>query len=401
MKKILALLLGLMILLGLGKPAAAQSGVEVTNVRVEYTFGTEINFIARLHSPSPIQSATISFRPANGLAQTQPVTPNPDGSVAYRYDTQANTLAPFTWIVFWFDGALTDGTTFTSSTYNFRYSDNRFEWRSLEEGVLHVHWYEGDAAFGASVLDAARRGLQSAGNLMQVDLSGTTDIYVYPTPVELQGALVLGGQSWVEGHASPELGVVMISIEPGPEQSLALERQVPHELTHMLLYQRVGASYSRLPTWLREGMATMTELYPNPDYGAALAQATATGSLLPLSDLCASFPADSGPAFLAYAEAESFTTYILDNFGTSGLSALIAAYADGLNCEQGALQALGSPLSQLEIRWRESVLGENRGGTIFSSLLPYLLVVALVLLAAGWGVISRILERSHDDEQTG
>jgi hypothetical protein len=397
LRYVFILLLGLMILLGSVNPARAQSGVEVTEVRVEYSFGTEVNFSARITSPIPIQSATISFRPAEGMAQTQPLTLNADGTMAYNFKTLDNTLPPFGWIVFWFDVTLADGTKFTGATYNFRYSDNRFEWRDLEDGLLRVHWYDGDAAFGAAALDAARRGLQSASKMIQISLSEPLDVYVYATPAELQSALVLGGQGWIEGHASPELGVAMMSISPGAEQGLELERVIPHELMHVLLYRSVGANYNRLPTWLREGMATLAEVYPNPDFDAALAQATETGTLLPLADLCASFPSDSGPAFLAYAESRSFTQFILDNYGTPGLSALMASYADGLDCEQGAYQALGLPLSDLEIRWRESVLGENRSGTVFSSLLPYLIVVALIFLAAAWGVVSRIFGRSSDD----
>ncbi len=392
------ILIGTMILFGSARPAAGQGGVEVTEARVEYLFGTEINFHAtlRVTSPIPIQSATVSFRPTDGIAQTRPLTLNPDGTAAYRYDARLNALPPFSFIVFWFDVTLTDGKTFTSSTYNFRYADNRFEWRELADGAARVHWYNGDAAFGASALDAARRGLGSAQNLVPFDPPGPIDVYVYANSADLQGALVLGGQGWVAGHASPELGVAMVSVAPGPEQGITLERQVPHELTHVLMYQRVGANYNRLPAWLKEGTATMAELYPNPDFAAALAQATQANSLLPLSDLCASFPPDSGGAFLAYAESESFTRYIVDNYGTTGLLALTSAYADGLDCEQGALQALGLPLSELEIRWRESALGENRGGVIASNLIPYLVLLVLLLIVPVWGSLGRVLGRRRN-----
>ena len=207
------------------------------------------------------------------------------------------------------------------------------------------------------------------------------------------GALVLGGQSWVSGHASPELGVVMISIPPGPEQGIEFERQVPHELTHVLLYQSLGPNYNRLPIWLTEGLATTAEIYPNPDLEAALAAAVKTNSLLPLADLCAAFPPDTGRAFLAYAQSQSFVRFLLDNYGATGFSALISAYADGMDCEQGARRALEQPLSQLEARWRESALGENRSGVIAANLFPYLLVLGVVLFVPVWGALGRVLAR--------
>ncbi|MDO9303634.1 MAG: peptidase MA family metallohydrolase, partial [Anaerolineales bacterium] len=214
---------------------------------------------------------------------------------------------------------------------------------------------------------------------------------------DLQGALVLGGQSWVSGHASPELGVVMISISPQSEQkNIELERQSPHELTHVLLYQSLGLNYNNLPVWLTEGMASTAELYPNPDLDATLAAAVESNSLLPLADLCAAFPPDTGRAFLAYAQSKSFVRYLLDNYGVTGFSALISAYADGMNCEEGARRALEQPLSQLEVRWRESALGENRIGVVTFNLFPYLLVLGLVLFVPVWGAIGRLIgQRKH------
>jgi hypothetical protein len=316
---------------------------------------------------------------------------NADGTAGYRYDARLNLLPPFARIVYWFDVTLSDGTRFTSQQFEFIYSDNRFAWQTLEDGALRVHWYEGEAAFGASVLDAARRGIDSAQALLPMESAETIDVYVYASGTELQSALELGGQSWVAGHASPELGVAMISIPPGPEQSNALERLVPHELTHVLLYQGLGPNYNRLPIWLTEGMASNAELIPNPDLDATLAAAVDSNSLLPLSELCAAFPPDTGRAFLAYAQSKSFVRFLLDNFGTTGLSALTSAYADGMDCEEGARRALEQPLSQLEVRWRESTLGENRSGVVALNLFPYILVLGLVLFVPVWGAINRLI----------
>lgn len=394
--RVVSILFGLAILFGSARPVSGQGGGEVVEARAEHRFGEEIRFFARIQSPIPIQNASVTFRTADGIAQTQPLTVNVDGTADYRYDARLNLLPPFARIVYWFDVTLSDGTRFTSGQFDFIYTDNRFAWQSLEDGGLRVHWYEGDAVFGAAVLDAARRGAEAARALVPMEFTGTVDVYVYANTTDLQSALDLGGQVWVEGHASPELGVVMLSVTPGPEQSNTLERQTPHELTHVLMYQSLGAGYSRLPVWLTEGMAKNAELIPNPDLDAVLAAAVDSNSLLPLSELCAAFPPDTGRAFLAYAESKSFVRFLLDNYGTTGLSALISAYADGLDCEEGARRALEQPLSQLEVRWRESTLGENRSGVVAVNLFPYLLVLGLVLFVPVWGAINRLIERRRN-----
>jgi hypothetical protein len=222
------------------------------------------------------------------------------------------------------------------------------------------------------------------------------DVYVYSRAADLHSTLMLGGKEWVAGHADPALDVVMVLVSPGETQATELPRQVPHELARVLLYRSVGAGYYRLPIWLSEGIASLAELSPNPEYATLLTLASQSNSLLPLSDLCASFPADSGHAFLAYAESESFVLNLRDTYGNTGLVALTKAYADGLDCELGATRAVGVPLSRLDARWRESLLGENAAGVAAGNLLPYLLLLGLTLIVPVWGAVGILLERRRN-----
>jgi hypothetical protein len=198
------------------------------------------------------------------------------------------------------------------------------------------------------------------------------------------------------GQASPDLGVALVSISPEAEQGIEMERQIPHELAHVLLYQRAGQAYERLPVWLREGIASMVEIYPNPDYRLALEAAGQNGTLMEMTSLCTPFPADAGRAFLAYAEADSFTRYLYNTYGSSGLFNLILAYADGLDCEQGARRALGVTLTQLDHRWRQSALGGNAGGVAVQNILPYLILLGIILIVPIW-LISVHLKRKTND----
>ncbi|MCU0486190.1 MAG: hypothetical protein MUC85_08790, partial [Anaerolineales bacterium] len=66
------------------------------------------------------------------------------------------------------------------------YEDNRFEWRTLSSGSVFVHWYEGDTAFGQSVLNAAEAGLDRASSLVVLPTLQPVNIYVYASGVEMQ-----------------------------------------------------------------------------------------------------------------------------------------------------------------------------------------------------------------------
>jgi len=211
--------------------------------------------------------------------------------------------------------------------------------------------------------------------------------------MSLKSSLTLGGRQWEAGHADPSLGIGMLAVAPSDSQSINLQQLVPHELTHIMLYRFLGDGFNRLPTWLEEGIASMEELYPNPDYASALDAASKNNSLLSFKDLCVSFPADSGRAYLAFAESQSFVRFLRDTYGNTGIVALTQAYADGLDCDLGATRAVGVPLNQLEMRWRETVLGQNVAGIAVQNLLPYLIILGLTLIVPIWGAIGIIVAR--------
>ena len=378
-----------------------QGGIEVKDAQVVIVFGEQITFQARLNAPVPIKQASILFREVNEeVTRVETLEVGEDGTVSFRYDASQNVLPPFSTIVFWYQVTLADDKTYTSVPIRFRYDDNRFPWREAVSGPVTVHWYDGDDAFGQGALDAAGAGLLAMNDIIPLSLDAPLDIYIYSNIGDLQGALELGGETWVGGHANPELGVVMVSIAPGAGQSIEMETEIPHELAHVMLYRLLGDGYDRLPVWLSEGIASMVELYPNPDYAQALTIASENDSLLPFADLCDSFPPDSGRAFLAYAQSQSFTTYLHNTYGTTGLMSLANAYVDGLSCELGAARALSTPLSQLETRWRESVLGQNVTGAAMRNLSPGVRRRIVGLLVPRWGAIDIFRERRRRERES-
>lgn len=383
-------------LLGLPQQAWAQSGLEVTDVGVFDDFGQHVTFQARIKSPNPILNVALVFRDNfDEIVRRFPVAVGEDGVVTYRFDATQNVLRPFVTISFWFEVTLQNGQTLRSDNYRVQYVDDRFTWQQQVDGNLRVHWYEGDAAFGDALLNVSRRSLNAVNALIPAPQESSLDVYVYASTADLQSALFLGGENWQGGHANPKLGVVMLAVTPGPGQSIEMETLIPHELAHVMLYRSVGEGYDSLPTWLSEGMASLAELYPNPDYDQALTIASQNDSLLPIADLCDSFPLDASRTFLAYAESQSFVRFLRDSYGTPALFSLTSAYADGLSCDQGVVRALGTSLVSLDTRWRETVLGQNVMGVFLRNMMPYLGLFVFMLLIPLIGFFQR---RPTDDE---
>ena len=381
--------------------AKAQGGIVVEEPMVAVSFGQSITFQAKIKSSIPIQQVSLLFRGINEEnTRGETLAVGTDGFVSFTYDASLNIIPPFSWVVFWFQATLSDNQTYTSDPIRFQYKDDRFPWRDVSRENVNVHWYAGDDAFGSAALDAAVSGMAAMSEVVPVSLNEPIDIYIYSNPTDLQNTLLLGGDNWAGGHASPEFGVVMVAIAPGAGQVIEMQTKIPHELAHVMLFRSLGEKYALQPLWMLEGIASMVELYPNPDYARALEIASSSDTLLTFESLCASFPPDAGNAFLAYAQSQSFVSYIRDSFGSAGLTRLANSYSEGFSCELGATSALGTPLSQLDTRWRENVLGQNTSGIAARNLLPFLLLLVLVLMVPLWGAIDMLRQRRKNGNKS-
>lgn len=375
--------------------ANGQVGIVVENPRAEVVFGETITFTAKITAPLPIKQVSLLFRGANEEAtRVETLQLATDGTTSFTYDASLNVLPPFDMIVFWYQATLDDGNTYTSSPNEVQYADNRFPWRENSRANVKIHWYAGDDAFGAAALDAAAAGMLEINNIYPVALDQPVHVYIYSNVEDLRTTLQFDGPEWAGGHANPQLGIVFVAIAPSDTQKIEMETLIPHELAHVMMYRAIGAeAYNKQPIWLLEGFATNMELYPNLGYEEALKAAAAQEILIPFMDLSGSFPADSGSAYQAYAQSESFLNYIRGAYGEGSIAKLTSAYAEGLSPSAGATKALGIPLPQLDASWRETVLGQNVTAVAVRNLSPYLVLMALVLLVPFWGAVDLFIQR--------
>lgn len=376
------------ILLALNAPRvsmayAANGALPVEDFQVEYTFGERLAVRGSLVPQPGLQSISLVIQPRGEVAfEPISVIPDESGEMLVEYDLSENRLRPFTTIDFRFLGMLESGEILNSETFSLVYDDNRFDWRTLDNGIFQVHWFKGDLSFAQQVLNTAQSGLERALNYLPTPQINERqiNIYVYSSANEVQLTIKTAGLDWVAGHADPDLNVILVSLPPGPEQRLEMERQIPHELMHLLIFQNAGSGYDETPTWLSEGMASITELYPNPDYTLLLEDAHQNGSLIPMKDLCRGFSRNASDAILAYAQATAFTRYLYNQYGNVGLQSLVDSYATGVECERGAQLAIGSPLSELERDWLTATFSTNNPQAGFEELLPWLLLLGIILL---------------------
>ena len=381
-------------------PDSYASAQEVIDASVDYMYGEQLVFTGLLSSDTPAKEVLISFRTRN---QTDTVVDQvevlPSGELLYVYSVGSNQLRAFTTIDYWFNITLDDGIEFSSPVFNFEYTDNRYQWKHLMDAPFEVYWFEGDLSFAQSILDVAREGLIRAQGILPLQTPSKISIYVYENADQIPQ---MPGKDWIAGHAYPDLGLMVVSIPDGPERRLEMERQVPHELMHVLLYHTTSQGYQNLPTWLNEGLATMAQLYPTPEYQVLLENAIKNNSLIPIVSLCQGFPSHASSAYLAYAESTYFTRYVYRQFGSSGLAGLVTNYANGLDCERGVEVALGTTLVRLEDQWLRESLGAPIA-PVFDARdqsFPWFFLLVVVLAMPLLPVAARLLFNQRKQAQT-
>jgi hypothetical protein len=359
-----------------------------SDAEVEYIFDKQITFQTEIKSESPIETAIVFFQAHNdthtgvGLASVNKIEDNLY-RLSYTHSLEDYRLQPFTQVDYHWEITTADGNKQKLGGKSFEYIDNRYPWNSLEEKPFKVHWYDdaGDIHFAISVIDAAQDGYNKAVNLLPVTIpNNNLEIYVYPDSESMQSVLQPSSENWVAGHADADMGVIVVTLPPGPDQKLLIQQRIPHELMHILLYQLTDPGYNNLPTWLNEGLSSQVELYPNSDYPILLEDAVKRGALIPMASLCHTFPRDASSALLSYAQAASFTKYLYNTYGTTGLVDLVKAYANGLDCERGAEQALGKSLTQLERSWHNDILAVDTVQAAINNLMPWLILLATILV---------------------
>jgi len=343
------------------RTAIAAEGITVVESKVSHSFAQQITFTLWATSDTDITAVYLFFQ-ATGDERAESVMvaiePGREISTRYVHELRYSPLPPFATVAFWWQIENAAGDRLTTEPQHFQYIDNRFQWEQLSANGLTVHWTagHGNPIFGQAALDIAQTSMQEINAELRAPVPRSIHIYIYDAQHNLDAAMVLTGRQWASGQARPELDVVVVAISDAEGYTSRMMRDIPHEITHLLVYQAVApANYRYVPEWLDEGLATANERLPTPEYAVATEEARVQEQLLPLQELCVPFSPDSNTAFLAYAQSGSVVQFIRQRYGAQGIRALLAAYADGASCTQGVQEALHISLSGLETAWRASL----------------------------------------------
>jgi Peptidase MA superfamily len=195
-----------------------------------------------------------------------------------------------------------------------------------------------------------------------------------------------GAPPYAVGVAYPDLGVVSIAMRRGAEPQDA-EATLRHELAHIAL----GAALGEVPRWLHEGFAYQHSAEWSLARTETLAGMVWFHTIIPLTQLDNSFPAQEMATHRAYAESYDFVGYLSrrgrwDDKSDDGdrfpFRRFLAGLSHGDSMDLAAIRAFGRPIGDLFEEWRSDI--SNR--LMFAPVGLFALglwVVAAILLVLG------------------
>ena len=329
---------------------SAQNATQINDIRLHYT-------VDRLKFAIVISEEVVSFTPSKNV------------STQYVMDMrQTGGFPPGSSLNYWV--TVTDATGVVTETLpqKIAMNDQRYQWKSLQKGMITLYWYNGNAAFGQQLMDAAQQGLSRVSQNSGAELNKPVSLYIYKDSNDLQGALIFA-QDWTGGVAFTEYGIIAIGIGTSDAELQWGKGAIAHELTHLVVHQVTFNPYNGIPPWLDEGLAMNSEGPLDTQFTVPLSGAVASNTLISVRSLSSPFSAYADQAVLAYAESYSIVHYLITTYGQEKMFDLLTAFKNGSGYDEALKAVYGFDMASLNTQWQAAAKATTALNPALSSTL--------------------------------
>ncbi len=310
----------------------AESNVDITDIRLHYK-------VIRSSFADVTSEIYLEFEPSTAV------------EVAWSWDMRmTGGLPPGVGVQYWWTVTDTDGNKIETSSAILKFSDERYSWQSLRQGMVTLYWYGEERSFADEIMIAIGDSLDWLEEDTGAVLLEPIEIYLYANSQELQGSMIFPHE-WTGGVAYPEYRRIVIGF--GPEDFNWGKRVLVHELTHVVVHQITSGPYGGMPTWLDEGLAMRSEGPLEYYFVALFDQAVADDSLISVQSISSPFSAISELSYLSYAESYTVVDYLITTYGKDNMFELLETFREGASYDGALLEVYSFDTSGLERRWRE------------------------------------------------
>ena len=345
-------------LLAFALVATASAEVQTSNLTVSSPDPSAIVFSVQV-SGDPITSATLSYRRASGPTSIGGDLPGEvpsrgTGTVTATLGTNngtayipVGTRFTYQWIL-----RTEGGDTIETAPQEFTFLDGRFDWQRLDQGGVTVYWYA-DAVLAQSVLDASAGAVADMSELLDTEIDFPITVVLYAGGDDGLAAQQPRGGVYDELSRTGGTRVAPDIVHVYDSLGLGWQDITRHEITHVVTAEAGDGPFTKMPSWLDEGLATYAQSNKGTRVGAVEA-AIASDNTLRLRNLNA--PVNRADQIeLFYGQSWRVVEYLIDTYGGDKMAELLATIKAGNTADQAFEEVYGFDQDGLYNEWRVSV----------------------------------------------
>jgi len=341
---------------------SAESDVNITDIRLRYT-------VDRADFAHVTSETYIEFVPATEV------------DVSWTLEmVRIGGLPPGSSMEYWWVLEDAGGSKVKTTPVRVQLEDNRYSWRSLTEGEVTIHWYEGGQSFVQELMASAQQALARLAKDTGAYLGKPVEMYIYASARDLQGAMIYA-REWTGGAAFSRYGIISLGMSPNDLDWG--KGATAHELTHLVIHQMTFNPYSSLPNWLNEGLAMYAEGALGSGYVDLLNKAMAEEGLISVRSLASPFSAYPGEASLAYAQSYSLVEFLIDSYGQGKMLELLNTFKQGSSYDGALDKVYGFDMDGLDTLWWDYVTEQFQPKAVTEVVTVAVIPPALIGVLAG------------------
>ena len=353
----------------IGGWAAAQSPqVQDTSIQID-DFPNSVSFTALVSEGEQAAEAVFFYTILPEGALTRQPAEIQRGDVT-RVSAVVETLGADTYIPvgadleWYWELTSSDGSVQATAPQLWRYEDPRYEWRELTRGDVVVRYYDSEGV-AAALADEGLDAVEEMAALLGIEVDFPLKVYVWRSEEDAQGVQRVRSEGFDEQVITGGVRVLADLVHIYEPDAWVIR----HELTHVLTKIAGESAFGDLPSWLDEGVATISEGDWLRRRGGALQRAIDNDTVLPVRGMVSNSNIP-GQVDIFYGQSAAIVTFLIDSYGADQFAALFAEMRSGSTIESALQTVYGFGRDGLDDAWRASVglppreRGEDRSTVI-------------------------------------
>ena len=351
-------------------PARAQAdsspAILAARDRAKVQYPDSVTFSVRLQSEAEIDKVVLEYGiqeltcDAKASKKNLTFTPAKSVEISWTWEIPPWEAPPPGARIHW-RWHVTDsaGSKLTTEGQTTVWLDKQHAWQTISDEQVDLYWYSGNQSFGRELSTSAARVIQNLAQDIGLKFEQSIGIFVYASDNDLLDA-VPQLPDWAGGVAYSEYSLILFAATPD-EVSWG-QMIAAHEITHLLInYFTFNCQETvEVPTWLSEGLAVYNEGWRNFGPDDPLEKAIANNTLISVRSLSKTFPMNEEKADLAYQEAYSLVSLLIEDFGREKILALFEALRDGATGDEALKAVYDFNTDGLEDAWRARIGAQPR-----------------------------------------